>query len=219
MALWCNGVDLTAVTETDVCSWDESGMIFDGSNRAVKPDLIVVSFSDEEMSHRQFFKNCTENNRSAHVYIDHEGQIFQFADLWSHRCVYDSGQSHRSIEIVLQNRSKPTPLKKYPRGVMQMIVDGDERFVLTTTTGQLDALEFVVDLICKSIKIPLELPGKDDAPFIGLLPRGKRFSFTGVVGAMHLCGGIAPGEQVLNELWNYAESVRLNEELKEFSDD
>ena len=219
MALWCNGVDLTAVTETSVFSWDEHGMLFHEMNRAVKPELIVVNFSHEEMTYRQFFKNCMDSNRSAHLYIDHEGEIFQFADLWSSRCVYESGQSHRSIEIVLQNRQRPTPLKKYPRGVMEMKLNGEPRSVLTTTTGQLDALEFVTDLICKSIKIPFDLPAEKEAPLLRPLPTKERFSFTGIVGQIHLGEGIAPGEQVLNELWNYAESLRLNEELEEFNDD
>jgi len=217
MALWCNGVDLTAGTETLVHSWEDHGFSFTGEDRWKKPNLILLHFSHEEETARQFFTRMKKQRKSAHLYIDHSGQVFQFADLWATRCRHSTVASERSIGIFIQNRGTRKALKKFPRGSMVMTLNNQEHTVLTTTSGQLDALEEVLSLITQSIVIPFDLPSENEDVMLKRIEHGRENLFSGIAGGVHFNkNSIDPGEQILRELWEYSENLKAEDE---FSDD
>jgi N-acetyl-anhydromuramyl-L-alanine amidase AmpD len=216
MALWCNGIDLTAGTEIDVSDWTEHGLQFTGARseknnakRERKPDLIVVHWTGGEGGHRQVFNTLATRKLGVHLFIDYRGIVYQFADLWTVRCAHAGRANDRSIGIEIQNRGIGKMHPKFPRGSMVMRGHGRKYDGLTMTSDQLDALEEVAGLICASMDIPFKVPTNKEGtgPLLDYLTPQQQRTHKGIAGHIHFSSKVCPGQQVLEELWTTANSL------------
>ncbi len=211
MALWCNGVDLTAGSELVVHSWDEHGLQFTGAKseknnyvRTNKPDLQVVHWSGGEGGYRAIFNVLKARKLGIHGFIDYNGVAYQYADLWRIQCAHAGRVNPRAIGWEMQNLGFGKPRTNAPRGVMVMEGHGRKYDGLMMTSHQIETLIDIVRLTCHSLDIPFKLPPNenDDGPLLDYLTLRQQRNFKGVIGHIHVSPKVCPGQQTLDALWD-----------------
>ena len=160
--LIANRIDMSAGTEVQVDSSliGKVGMF----RRKAMPSKIVIDWSNNEMSAKEYADYMVRGNApmgrcvGAHLYIDHLGQIFQYADLGVYRARRHPPVDESAIWIVMQNKGEPPFDPRVPRGVYRYIFGKKEGPSLCCTSDQVDSLMDVIDLICRSMSIPMGIP-------------------------------------------------------------
>jgi hypothetical protein len=210
MALWCNGVDLTAGTQLVVHDWTQHGLQFTGAKieknnkpRTTKPNLLVWHWSGGEGGFKAIYRTLLSRKLGVHGFVDYEGNAFQFADLWTVQCAHAGRVNPRSIAFEVQNLGFGKPKPNYPRGKMIMEGHGRQYEGLMMTTAQLDTVVELTRLITESMGIPNKVPTRPDGhgPLLDYLPEKEQASFEGVAGHIHFSPKVCPGAQTLQTLW------------------
>lgn len=210
--LIANGVDIAAGTalEDQVHSWDEHGLQFTGKKseknnrpRSIKPNLMVFHWSGGEGSYERIFKTLTKRKLGIHLYIDYDGDIYQYADLWTVACAHAHRANARSIGCEMQNLGLGDSTKKFPRGKILMEGHGRHYNGLSMTSAQLESMHALTELVTKSLGIPFKVPTAPDGhgPLLDYLTPKQQQTFAGVAGHIHFSEKVCPGAQVLQSLW------------------
>jgi len=199
-------IDLTAGTELAVEIHDTE---MKRTPRKGKPTKIVIDWSGLEATAEDY-----SNTRfGCHLYIDEEGDVHQFADLWLDQVGrggprVDAG----AIWIVLQVGVPPVGNVK--RGAFLYRWGGKTHKVLGATTEQLESLAEVVILICMSLGIPLEIP--EQKKMLGEVTVAE---WKGVLLASHVADTPAPGPGVLEILEESFGELAMDEDGDEDEDE
>jgi hypothetical protein len=155
----------------------------------------------------------------AHLYIDHLGQIFQYADLGVYRARRHPPVDESAIWIVMQNKGEPPFDPRVPRGVYRYIFGKKEGPSLCCTSDQVDSLMDVIDLICRSMSIPMGIPRtKAMDPVAKKLSSKKLDRWSGILLASHAAPVLSPGPCVLEAL-DELEQMFLSELYEEDEED
>jgi hypothetical protein len=216
MALWCNGVDISAGTELDglVNDWTAHGLQFTGARseknnhpRTRKPDLLVFHWSGGEGGFRQIYRTLTSRKLGVHLFIAYDGTITQFADLWTVSCAHASAANPRSIGVEMQNKAFGAPHARFPRATLPMVGHGGKYRGLSMTGEQLASAVALAELVTASLAFPFTMPAAPGgkAPLLDFLPKAEQRSFSGVCGHIHFSPKVCPGAQVMRVLWRHSD--------------
>jgi hypothetical protein len=169
--LFANGIDLTAGTELEVTAIEADGM--KTAPRKVRPTKIIIDWSGREMTGEDYAVFLAKGMSGAHVFIDYDGGIWQFVDLFD-KVNRGGAIDEEAIWVVLQNKGVPPEDLHYRRGTFVMKLGKTEIPVLGCVLEQLEALEEVIALICQSLLIPPTIPREQSLDgrgvFSGFLP-------------------------------------------------
>jgi len=127
------------------------------TTRKNPPRKIVIDWSGDELGGEEFASIGREFSGGCHIYIDYDGTIWQFADLFD-KVSRGGWIDSDAIWIVLQNKGAPPQNKKFPRGTFRMEVNDLKVSALASTTEQLEALEQLILLVCDSLQLAPNVP-------------------------------------------------------------
>ena len=210
-------IDLTAGTELSV-EIHEVEMVRE--LRTTRPNKIIIDWSRGEQSADDYGKGLGESKKGCHLYIDKNGDVHQFADLWLHK-VKRGGIfiDQDAIWIVMQNRGDADIESKVKRGGF-LYPWGKKRYhVFGANNDQIDALLEVVMLIGMSIGIPLGFPHRDENMLKEQLSPLMTTAFSGVLLASHVLDTAAPGPGILDALQEAFEDLEEDENEDEDEDE
>ncbi len=197
--LFARGIDLTAGTELVV---DHGGTQLEISARSKgkSPRMIVIDWSGNEMSAEEYGAFMARGNAGAHLYIDHEGGITQYTDLWN-KVRRMKSVDDVAIWVVIQNKGIPPHDDRVSRGAFVYSFGEHKLSALCANSDQIDSLVYLLGLICDSLQIPPSIPRKDGEPLERAI-RGKTGPrWNGVLLASHLdAGTVSPGPGILEAL-------------------
>lgn len=198
------GLDLSAGTELEVDSTLMGGR---GAKRRTRPDVLLIDWSGNEMSAKEF----ALAKGSAHLYIDHEGVVWQLADLATR--MFESSKkelrkiTRRAILVVIQNKGLPPADSRVPRGLFSMEVGPIKADVLAANSDQTDSLVEVVNLVCESFGFPPCVPRVDEEPVARKLSPKTIDEWSGVLLSLHLAKTPNPGPGILEAMAELEDEV------------
>lgn len=197
--LLAHGLDLTAGTELDVDT-TYFGQVR-GSKRDALPETIIIDWSGNEMSAKEY---ALETKRAAHLYIDHEGVIWQLADLSVTVAHLGRSAAHvdeRAVWIVLQNKGMPPTDSRVKRGVWDTRFGSHRLAVLGATSDQIESLLELAALLAPSLGFDPSIPRRDGEPVRKALAPKVLAKWTGILLASHVdARTISPGPGILEAL-------------------
>lgn len=206
--LLAHGIDLTAGTDLDVDHGLPNGIRV-VARKGQRVRKIIVDWSGNEMNAEEYAAFLSKGKTGCHLFIDHEGGIYQFADLSHSRVNRVGAFDAESVWIVLQNKGEPVADPRVPRGTFRYAWGGRELPALGSLTEQLESLYQLVDLICESLQIEPWLPRRNEELITRHLSAKAASGWQGVLLASHLSSyTVSPGPgvlEVLDELegdWN-----------------
>ncbi len=200
-------IDLTAGTGV-VAHLVPNPKIYQCPRKDDLPTKILIDWSGNEMNAEEYAGFLSKWKTGAHLFIDHEGRLWQFVDLGNQVRRHPAGDVG-GIWIVLQNKGAPPEDPRVRRGTFRITREGQTYSVLCATTAQIETLEELVVLLCESFRIEPRLPrvdGEATHPECSAIPPAL-FStraledWEGVLLAMHLDGRtLSPGPGILQAL-------------------
>lgn len=199
--LIANGVDITAGTDhllTERLHVPSIRVL----HRRKRPRKIILDWSGNEESAEEYGAFLGRSEYGTHLYIDHQGVIWQFADLWAGKVRRGrKAIDEEAVWIVLQNKGKPPEDARVRRGTFIYQFGAHKIPALCMLTEQVDSLLAVLELICQSLQIPPCIPRKNEEPIITRISETALASWNGILLASHIDSRtIAPGPGILDEL-------------------
>jgi hypothetical protein len=193
--LLAHEIDLTAGTELEV-----KNLALKTKRRKERPKKIIIDWSGNEMNAEEYAAFLRRGKTGTHLFIDHEGIVWQFADLWLAKVARWKGVDDDSIWITLQNKGVPPSDTRVARGVFVYEFGAFKKPVLAVNADQLDSLTEIIDLICRSMGILPHVPRKDGQLITHQLkPRTVR-AWEGILLASHVAPTLSPGPGALPAL-------------------
>jgi len=197
--LFAFGIDLTAGTELEVLTMEVEGMKIEPRNH--RPQKIIIDWSGNEMTGQDFAAFLAKGKTGCHLYIDYDGGIWQFADLFD-QVVRKKEVDGDSIWIVLQNKGVPPEDPRYKRGTFREDFHGRKMPVLGSVLDQLTALEELIALICESVRILPIIPRVgEEAIDLAVMEPDDLKDYVGLLLASHVdARTMSPGPGVIELL-------------------
>lgn len=207
-----NGVNATAGTdlEVDILDVKLKGV----TRRRERPRKIIIDWSGNEMNAEEYGRFLEKSKVGCHLFIDAEGSITQYADLWAQRVMRHPNTVLEldAIWIVLQNRGAPPADSRVSRGSFAYRWGNEVMPVLGATADQIDALIEVVALICESLDIEPCLPRVDGVPARRKIGTKVATNWQGILLASHISPSMSPGPGVLDALAQLEDAFFSEEE-------
>lgn len=198
-----------------VRDWTEHGMKFPTRRMRSDPTLYVQHWSGGEGGASQLFNVLKKRRLSVQLFIDQEGEIFQFADL-ADRCAHAGMVNFRAIGVEIANRGVPPKSVQLPRGSRprtkswgkwkrEVYEDTIRRRRIKMTRfypAQIESAVRLAETITACIpSIPKAVPKEEDGTLLQGTPHWVRKRFRGVAGHFQLSTNkIDPGTDLLNKL-------------------
>lgn len=184
--------------------------------RHARPSKIIIDWSGNEMNADEYVDWLHKSKLGCHLFIDSDGDIHQFADLWDAKVPRAGGElDEQVIWIVLQNQGRPPADKRVLRGVFNYRFGDFRGPALGATSEQIETLLEVVQLICVSLDIPPCLPRKNEEPIEAILKPATVNAWSGILLASHTAPTASPGPGILAALDELEQALFSEDEESE----
>lgn len=199
--LLAHNLDLTGLTEIEV---DDSLFRSVPTTRRKKPPTkVIIDWSANEMSAREYSDFARGKKYGAtHIYIDHEGTIWQFADLMVDCIPRSKELDQEAIWIVLQNQGMPPADSRVARGVWLYEFGRHKLPTLGVINDQLEVLEELIVLLFSSMPwMEPVVPRKDSEVVMKPLSPKVIEAWRGLLLASHVDSStVSPGPGIIDVL-------------------